>query len=70
MLFPHEKNSPQKPTSENSLHNFRFEEWFNLNRNKKYRSLNVDWQLTFYFLSDEEPILTTSFSTSGRKNYV
>ena len=47
--------------------NTGFEEWFNLNRNKKYRALNVDWQSTFYILSDEEPTSTTSFSASGRK---
>src|SRR5947207_12356342 len=50
--------------------NTGFEKWFNLNRNKKYRSLNVDWQSTFYILSDEEPILITSFLHLDEKDHV
>ena len=50
--------------------NTDFEEWFNLNRNKKYRALNVDWQSTFYILSDEEPILITSFLHLDEKDHV
>src|ERR1043165_8907531 len=47
--------------------NTGFEEWFNLNRNTKYRDLNVDWQSTFYILNDDETTSTTSFASSWRK---
>ena len=41
--------------------------WKALNRNTKYRSLNVDWSLTFRCFNDLYPKNTTSFVASNTK---
>ena len=48
-------------------HNTGFEEWFNLNRNKKYRALNVDWQSTLVMKNPPRQLL---FLLPGEKDHV
>src|SRR6266487_2956155 len=44
-----------------------FEQFYNLYRNHKYRTNNIDWQLTFSHLCDDESSTITSFSNSRKK---
>jgi exonuclease III len=43
------------------------EKFLNLNRNAKYRTLNVDWESTFNNLNNEESFFETSFESSKFK---
>lgn len=46
------------------------EDFFLLNRNKKYESLSIVWQVTFEYIKENEGALVTSFwTTKQRKNY-
>ena len=47
--------------------NCGFENWLNIRRNQKYRSLEIDWHSTFKALNDDEPSAETSFFASNRK---
>ena len=48
-------------------HILGFQEFFNLNRNAKYKSLGIDWLLTFKCLSSGSSHTITSFTSSNRK---
>jgi ribonuclease HI len=43
------------------------EDFLNLNRNAKYRTINVDWESTFNNLNNEEGFFETSFESSKFK---
>ena len=47
--------------------NCGFENWLNIRRNQKYRSLEIDWHSTFKALNDDKPSAETSFFASNRK---
>jgi ribonuclease HI len=45
-----------------------FFEFINLNRNAKYKTLNVDWNNTFNYVSQDSRNSITSFSNSNKKS--
>ncbi|CAG8721784.1 11105_t:CDS:2, partial [Rhizophagus irregularis] len=46
---------------------FNLEQFLNLNRNYKYRKLQVDWEITFYLLQGDQGTMHTDFYESKLK---
>jgi hypothetical protein len=46
---------------------FGFERWINLNRNRKYQFIDIDWKATFNLLNDVNITYETNYTYSSRK---
>jgi Leucine-rich repeat (LRR) protein len=51
----------------NISRNIGFESFLNLSRNQKYRTLHINWSLTFQHLDDDADHQSTSFTFSRKK---
>ena len=47
--------------------NMGFESFLNISRNRKYRSLHINWSLTFQHLDDDADYQSTNFTFSKKK---
>ncbi|PKY33899.1 hypothetical protein RhiirB3_453187 [Rhizophagus irregularis] len=51
----------------NKIASIDYKKFFNLNRNSKFRILDIDWLITFEYIKEEEKKLATSFWTTRRR---